>query len=1235
MKILAIRGRNLASLGGDWEIRFDSGPLLRAGTFAICGPTGAGKSTIFDALCLALFGRTPRYGSGGHLVGAIGVEEEDKLRSGDPRGILRRGTGEGFAQVEFAGSDGRNYRASWKVWRAGKTARGRMQNASHTVMDIMLDRVVASGVTAVGEFIGEKLGLTLDQFTRAVLLPQGDFANFLKAPASERAALLEKVTDSSIYGRIGMIAFEKARVAQTAYSTKAAEQSGIVVFTDEERGEEEQRRAEGEAAVVRARGARDAARTEHAWFAKHAELNGLVEQARAALVAPEKAYEAASDRRVVIAAIEEAEPYRAAVEGARTAAAEAEAADDNVRRARTALASATTTAEAEGKAAAAAVARAAAAKAARVEAEPKLQAARASDERVRAFDDALTKADAAADRRKAELAAAMGALSAASSRLEADNAKLKKVGEWLAERPQLAGLSAGWTLAEARLHTFAKAKNEGERLAAARPALESAVSAAGILSLDRAAAAKAAETRLAAAAEQRAAAARVVDGLPDSTPLRAALAADQQALTRWTTLAERYQTLAAEEAVLRAEASAAAGLATAHRQAAAAGAADVLNTTPRLDEAKEMRHRTGLTVEMSEHRPTLVDGTACPLCGATDHPYASREPDTDGILATLDARIKELEAQLRASQSRVDSETAKASAQDERARRADENAVKKGAERGALLGSWTTAGRSREPSTVVLADEAAAIVVREAALAAAEKSAKAATEAVKRADLAEREARSSREKAVVEAGEAARGLEAAERTRTEADAARTRVSAQIEETLRELGPAFTGWPMWEARLHADPSGFTQQCAAEVSNYQTNMRDVAALTLTITKLNAEVEGFTLAAAEKETALAAATTEARQARAQRDSEKKAREAMLNGEAAAAFEARLKAAETLAETEATGTASRAADAQRVLAEWSGKVTEADSVAAARRALAEASAKERDERLRAAGLVQADVEARLGADAGWVRHERAELDALRTAVDTAKRVLAGRDGDLMAHEGTTRPSGTADEARGVLTNAEAALEAATSSLGALTERLRTDDENRVRRGAFEDELAALGGTRDRWERLSQLIGDSAGKKFKIFAQSITLDLLVSHANVHLAKLAPRYRLQRVPLAELELQVIDGDSADDVRSLSSLSGGETFLASLALALGLSSIVTKNLHIGSLFIDEGFGTLDAATLATAVSVLESLHATGRQVGVISHVDGLAEQLGAWVSVEKETATKSIVRVGSGRRDVRG
>ena len=197
--------------------------------------------------------------------------------------------------------------------------------------------------------------------------------------------------------------------------------------------------------------------------------------------------------------------------------------------------------------------------------------------------------------------------------------------------------------------------------------------------------------------------------------------------------------------------------------------------------------------------------------------------------------------------------------------------------------------------------------------------------------------------------------------------------------------------------------------------------------------------------------------------------------------------------------------------------------------------------------------------------------------------------------------------------------------SLSIIEARLLQQAKNKAAVEQIAKELSEKQSVADRWAKLNKLIGSADGAKFKVIAQSYTLNLLLLHANKHLSYLSKRYKLQQVP-GTLALQVVDCDMCDEIRTVYSLSGGESFLISLALALGLSSLSSNNLNVESLFIDEGFGSLDAESLRTAMEALEQLQMQGRKIGVISHVQEMSERISVQVQVHKKVNGKSVLSV---------
>ncbi len=231
MKILSIRIKNLASLADEHFIDFESAPLAHAGLIAIVGKTGAGKSTILDAMCLALFNRVPRLkDSDGKLKDVDGSE----LLTNSPLTVLRRGTGHGFAELCFIGQDQKRYLARWEIKRARENPNGKLQSVQRHLKCLTDGVVLADKAKAVDEKVKQITQLSFEQFTRAVLLAQSEVTAFLKARDSERGELLEYLTNSSIFAKIGELAFRKT--ADIAKQRKQLEEflGHIEILSDEE-----------------------------------------------------------------------------------------------------------------------------------------------------------------------------------------------------------------------------------------------------------------------------------------------------------------------------------------------------------------------------------------------------------------------------------------------------------------------------------------------------------------------------------------------------------------------------------------------------------------------------------------------------------------------------------------------------------------------------------------------------------------------------------------------------------------------------------------------------------------------------------------------------------------------------------------------------------------------------------------------------------------------------------------
>jgi exonuclease SbcC len=262
-------------------------------------------------------------------------------------------------------------------------------------------------------------------------------------------------------------------------------------------------------------------------------------------------------------------------------------------------------------------------------------------------------------------------------------------------------------------------------------------------------------------------------------------------------------------------------------------------------------------------------------------------------------------------------------------------------------------------------------------------------------------------------------------------------------------------------------------------------------------------------------------------------------------------------------------------------------------------------------------------------VRAERDALQALDQACASAATVLQERRRQMEQHLATGDNEFTAETLAQAMQELALAHRQAADTLAAQRLAIAQDDDKRQRAAAMMDDIEAQEAVEQRWARLADLIGSADGKKFRNYAQQFTLDVLLGYANAHLSHLARRYQLERIPHPSnpsLGLLVRDQDMGGETRSVHSLSGGESFLVSLALALGLASLSSNRVRVESLFIDEGFGSLDAETLRVAMDALDGLQAMGRKVGVISHVQEMTERISTRILVQPSAGGRSTVSV---------
>ena len=1230
MKIISVRFANLNSLPGPFLIRFDATPLADTGLFAITGPTGAGKSTLLDAIAVGLYGRVPRHG---RQVGEM----------------VSRHAPEAFSEVEFevhetdpdTGTVDRvRYRSRWEVKRKkrGENKGEVGQDAMSLVLSPSGEAVI-SGKEAVPARVSELSGLDFGQFEQSVLLSQGKFARFLHAPENERSALLEKMTNVGIYSRLSVAAYEKAKAEQQQTRELQIRLDAAKLLTEQERTHLETRLDQ----------LSDKAEQHHeeerelaiclTWRTILDQLDQQLTTTTAEAVRLERA-EA------------DLQPEFARLAGhARAAAADkpldlAEAAGREVRRdeqqlldlaaARPDLARAVATAEAAHATATAAHA-AAAAEEDRMR--PILSEAQRQDAALAAAARELALKEAAHAQRQREHDEAVASHEAEQQAIAKLQAQDETLRSWLVEHSAEVELKNQLLTLNREIIDLQGAQKELATRATRRDELhKQQQTLADDLRQLR-------QQEAAALANQEAIR---QEGQPCRTERDALLAGTTPAA-----LAQRADDLSAHRQALaallpKAEAAEpqqrrATHLALAieeHTGPLAAAEAAVQHLAGRRADGqklldsyrRELRTQQALA-DLNAHRQHLRPGEACPLCGALEHAF---DADFTAGADEQEQRVTEQQQTLH----RLDEEWRAATAghSSQQAAQQQRLAQRAEAEAAAQTLAQEAAGLAATLAPPLAAPtDPAAVREQLAAAAAAQEAAAAARRRLTELDEKLTALRDKYVEATTQVTDTQRDiprlLDREQALRQEQAALADEVphweeqaaifQSAIRDFLRPHGLALPARPPYDGLL-ATLRERADHHEAQVHRLNELSRQLLEKT---SQHRTHAEALSRQADQLREAAAALAADQQALAGQRA----ARQAHYAGpDPAAAAEALRQTTQRLS-LAAQHTQSRLTQQQQQLAISANAQTALQAQLATHRAALVEREAELAAALAAAGLPDASAARALLLPPTEAERLQQRRQAHLTAREATAQRLATLSQELQHHAAAALTPHSTAELTAQLRALSAADDTLQQQLGAVSNQLAQDDAARAQQAAGLLELASRQREEQRWLDLSEQIGSARGDKFSQFAQGLTLSHLARLANYRLRQLTGRYTILKTPNRNLELQIIDHDQADTVRPMASLSGGESFLVSLALALGLSELAGHKARIESLFIDEGFGTLDPDALNTALDALERLQHTGKMIGIISHVTDLKDRIGTQIRVRPGAGGNSSVHVV----DVRG
>jgi exonuclease SbcC len=1251
MRILAVRGENLASLAQRFEIDFAAAPIRDAGLFVITGPTGAGKTTILDAICLALYDRIPRQTTAdrAEIGRASDTEGVTRIRADDVRAILHNGSSAGYAEVDFVGRDGCAYRARWEVNRARGKALGKLQNQRINLRRLDTGDVLGGTKTETLDAIREKVGLDFDQFCRSILLAQGQFENFIKADPRERAELLEKITGTEIYSAISASAFERDKAENAVIAELEIRLGEHVPLTPEQRTAV-QGQADNAKTVLQSLTLELAElKAAQLWFDSADSLDRAVQSASAEHAAALTADQAADGDRQNLEIAKKGQVLRADVRAMELAADGVAASGADVDQRREEMDAKRELHEIAKQAFADGEAKFEAAKLEFKNAGPLLDKAAELDSKIGDAENVLAAAQSTAS----TTAKARDAAQASHDQLQARIADLAIAGKthrsWIEGRqdhrevankieeivPDLASFSE-----ESAAATALEAKCQGHRLAAQTAlglaqAKDTEVSALrtthaaltqklaplrqAIENVDLAAL----QTQL----EMKGAIAAILKDLAAKAGAAIKIAENEQnALNRSETAGRSLEGAVAEE---RAIASKLEALAV---QIAEARQQFSLSEAAAGEEAEKLR-------------ALLVGGQPCPVCGSTEHQHTEYETRFKKLLTAQQARLGELETQERGERIKLKAHTEQKGMAQAAKSHAETDLASARAQRGEATIAWKEAtgelaAVSKDAVVVpIIPDDPFSPDIDAEGIAIAETQLRADTKSL---NAQIREAtRIGQERSAVETKiancfksltEGERAADQARATATQEGTAADGISRTVEEKHRGLKRIESrllilesSFPDWRKRALENLPALTSACRAIAEEWSSKLKAAEHAEREVIRLSGDLQGLAaalFAALSLDEKSSAALLTAGQVC---DSLKLERAKLFEGRPTGKVRSDLNRAQADAERHKSAMSTALGEALAAFEAASSVFIQAETrLGEAEAALAEATSAVAAARQKI-GLTTDQATWSLQHDASWIAEEEKRLQDLHEVVTRASSVLNERQHARDDHKGRNVPNLAREVVEPRRLDCEVRIKATTEAQVKVEAELKADDERVAQTAQITKELEAKRTQARVWSQLNELIGSKDGSKFRRFAQSITLDRLVDLASRYLHDLTPRYRLERAPGSELSLQVVDMDMGDEVRSVHNLSGGERFLASLALALGLAQMSTnQGIRMESLFIDEGFGALDPNALDVAISALEALQATGRKVGVISHVEALKERILTQIQVSP---------IGGGRSEI--
>ena len=1229
MRILTLRLKNLNALKGEWKIDFTQSPFIDNGLFAITGPTGAGKTTLLDAICLALYHQTPR-------LGPISTSNND---------IMTRGTAECLAEVEFD-IKGKAYRAFWSMRRARGKVDGNLQSADVELAEVESGKVLATQVRPKSEEIEKLTGLNFARFTKSMMLSQGDFAAFLNANEADRAELLEELTGTEIYGQISQAVHQQFSDAKQKKKEFAIKLEGVTLLSDEQIAQLEEGQAQTKSQVSAFNQTLAELQKQQQWQQAFNANELSIREASAAQQTADNAIDEAKQELDLLTQSEPAEKLRLPflqrnglqqdVTRYKERLEEKAAQLPDLKTQKAQLSLEVTNAE----------------QALALTKQQSSELEKRINEQVVPLDNQiaqLTTEQQKANENAARLRQSINALTLKRTEIEnasADNkTKLGELETYLREHQSLSGIAefiSGWSETARHIeHDKKQLETLTQSVNNHRQALSSLDDAIAKTNESLSALTQTFDDKNAQVAKcEKALQAALSDKPSDTNSANATSKASLQQerdtkLHHWDNvlqighIQQQYLALEQEKVSLGAQKEDLAKQ-LAQQQSDRQALVDAYKQTR--SNLKVIEALIALDAEVAHLRAQLKSGEPCPVCGANEHTTSSvviDVPETiqkrDSLKQQLDdieqqgARAKESVTQTEFTLAQVNKQLEQASGQ-----------------RDTLLEKW------QQISSVLSADipsfekvdintsQSVAQFTQEFKTRLDDISAQLTRleeceQALNTALQAKNDSQQLLQAKQSELAVSLQQRETLEKQFTERNVELENKTQGINNSILALSETMTAHGADIHNLSIDGiTTWLNEKAEALKTYKHNHQLHA-------KLKDELQGVSSTLLVVSRDIESAENQLKgvcEELVQLDNNLKA---LRNSRSTVFPEG------DIAETRNNASAAQEM-AERNVNECKSRLQQTDTILSR----LEAEIAQLNEQLNEKELALSEATEHFNrqlasspfADEHAFSNALLDEETRNTLLELQKRLAQQKqqadlklenalaaEQSLKAHANAAQWQSELEEHGAQWLDTKIIQQAQQrdtllSSLGQIEQQLSANNQARERQQQLVDEMAAFEAYYDDITYLHSLIGSASGDKFRRFAQGLTLDNLVQLANQQLDKLHGRYQLIRKENEGLGLSVLDTWQGDVVRDTKTLSGGESFLVSLALALALSDLVSHKTSIDSLFLDEGFGTLDAETLDVALDALDNLNASGKMIGVISHIEAMKERIPTQLKVIK-------------------